>query len=82
MLTRIHPRAHPHPDINAETLDLDLTSLTVDGVAINHAHYYIKDGETVYLVLLKEGVIEYYKVTGTTGTDLAEKVSTLESVAY
>jgi type IV pilus assembly protein PilY1 len=78
------PRAHPHPDINADTLDLDETSLTVDGVTVNHARYYIKDGDTVYLVLLKEGDIEYYKLMGTTtgtiGTDLAEKVSALASV--
>jgi type IV pilus assembly protein PilY1 len=71
------PRAHPHPDIDAQTLDLDATSFTVGDVNVNHAHYYLKKGDTIYLILLKEGQIEYYQVVGTTGTGLAEKVTSL-----
>ncbi|MBW2412367.1 MAG: hypothetical protein JRF72_21415, partial [Deltaproteobacteria bacterium] len=74
------PRAHPHPAIPAQSLDLDATSFTVDGVAVNHAHYYLQIAGTIYLVLLKEGSIEYYTV-GTTGDGLAAKTSSLTSIS-
>ncbi|MGD8522187.1 MAG: PQQ-binding-like beta-propeller repeat protein, partial [Desulfobacterales bacterium] len=74
------PRAHPHPDIDADTLNLDETSFTIGGtggVAVNHAHYYVKDGDNIYLVMLKDGAFTYYRVVSTTGTGLAEKVASL-----
>ena len=74
------PRAHPHPAIPAQTLDLDATSFTVDGIEVNHAHYYLKIDDTIYLVLIKEGSIEYYAV-GTTGDGLAAKTSSLTSIS-
>jgi type IV pilus assembly protein PilY1 len=72
------PRAHPHPDIDADTLNLDATSFTVGGVAVNHAHYYVKDGDTIYLILLNNGAITYYRVVDTTGTGLAAAVDSLD----
>lgn len=74
-----HPRSHPSANEGCR-MDLEGTSLSVDGVNIPHAHYYVFSvaaGRPYLVTLEKESSsIKHYAVT-VSGDGLAEKVSTL-----
>ncbi|UCE54273.1 MAG: PQQ-binding-like beta-propeller repeat protein [Desulfobacterales bacterium] len=75
-----HARAHPVID-TGNTFDLDGKSFSASGIDVKHAHYFVKYGDGVYMVVIDgdDKGIKYYTV-GVTGTGLAEKVDTLSLI--